>query len=153
VLCATWFGSGLLPLAPGTWGSVAALPFAWVILVALGPPGLVVAVAAVFLLGWWATSVYLAARSDGIADPGEVVVDEVAGQCLALALADPSIWWHWLVAFILFRLFDIVKPWPARRVERRNTAFAVMADDIVAAGYALPLFAIIVTWENLTGVS
>ncbi len=150
-LAATWFGAGRLPLAPGTWGSLAALPFAWALLATLQAPGLLVAAGAVFLVGWWATSRYLEGRPGDDRDPGEVVIDEVAGQWLALTLADPAVWWHWPVAFLLFRVFDIVKPWPARRIERRKTAFAVMADDVVAGLYALIVFAVIVTWKRLSG--
>ncbi len=84
-LLATWFGSGLLPKAPGTWGSLASLPCAIVIAALAGPWGLLAAVLAVTVAGLWAADVY-AARS-GESDPGEVVIDEVAGQWLALVPA------------------------------------------------------------------
>lgn len=141
-LIATWFGSGLLPIAPGTWGSLAALPFAW-LMIAFGSPRLLfVAAVLVFLLGWWATARYLAAAT--MKDPSEVVVDEVAAQWLALIFADAGVWWHWALGFVLFRIFDVVKPWPANIIDRRRGAFAVMADDVVAAVYAILAFSLVV---------
>lgn len=132
---ATWFGAGLLPTAPGTWGSLAALPFAWVILVELGPWALLAAAAIVFALGLWASARYIAGRENK--DPAEVVVDEVAGQWLALTVAVPGEAWHFIAGFVLFRLFDITKPWPARRAERRLAGgLGIMADDLVAGAYA-----------------
>lgn len=138
-LLSTWFGAGLLPVAPGSWGSLAALPFAWLMLAFGSPRLLFVAAVVVFLLGWWATSIYM--RHTDATDPQEVVVDEVSAQWLTLVFADPARWWHWLLGFALFRFFDIVKPWPANLLDRRAGALAVMADDTVAAGYALVAFA------------
>src|SRR3954467_14615531 len=86
-LLATWFGAGLLPAAPGTWGSLAALPFAWIIGGRWGPGGLVVASAIIFGLGCWAADVV--ARASGEKDAGAVVIDEVAAQWLVLAVAPP----------------------------------------------------------------
>jgi phosphatidylglycerophosphatase A len=83
-LFATWFGSGLLPAVPGTWGSLAALPFAAVIVFYFGPIALLLATVLVFALGVWTSE--LVARAIGDHDPSEVVVDEVAGQWLTLAL-------------------------------------------------------------------
>jgi len=133
-LIATWFGAGLLPKAPGTWGSLVAVPLAWLILAAGGPPTLLLAGLFVFGLGWLATTHYLEHRGPG--DPPEVVVDEVSGQWLTLLVADPRIWWHWPLGFALFRLFDIVKVWPASELNRRSDALGVMADDTAAAFYA-----------------
>jgi phosphatidylglycerophosphatase A len=140
-LVATWFGSGLLPWAPGTWGSLAALPCAWAIAAVAGAAGLVAAAAAVTALGWWASAVV--ARASRTKDPGAIVVDEVAGQWLTLGLAgaaaplDPL---AYAAGFALFRLFDIVKPWPASWADRRLPGgLGVMADDLVAALYAAAL--------------
>src|SRR5579883_1496749 len=133
-LVATWFGSGLLPWAPGTWGSLAALPPAWLIAHFLGPRALVPAAIIVFLLGWWAAE--RVQRASGIEDAGSIVIDEVAGQWLTLAVAplDPL---AYAAGFLLFRLFDITKPWPARWADRRIAGgLGVMADDIIAAIYA-----------------
>lgn len=133
---ATWFGSGALPKAPGTWGSLAALPFAWLIQTGLGPVALVAAALVVFFLGIWVSE--HTARHMGHSDPGQIVIDEVAAQWLVLAVVPPS-WQSYLAGFLLFRLFDILKPWPIRQIERRlGGGFGIMADDILAAIYAAP---------------
>jgi len=132
LLLATWFGVGLLPKAPGTWGSLAALPCAWLIVWAGGPIALACATGAVFVLGWWASAIYAHGRND----PGEVVIDEVAGQWLVLIVAplDPALY---ALGFVLFRLADITKPWPANWAERHLPGgLGIMADDIVAGAYA-----------------
>lgn len=135
---ATWFFSGLLPIAPGTWGSLAALPFAWAIAALAGHWVLLPAAAAVFLVGLWAAAVYL--RHDGTDDPGAVVVDEVAGQWIALAAVPPDPFVY-AFGFLLFRIADIVKPWPIGAVERLvKGALGVLLDDVLAglaAGVAL----------------
>jgi phosphatidylglycerophosphatase A len=140
-LLATWFGAGLLPVAPGTWGSLAALPFAWVI-AGLGGRGALLAAALVaFAVGCWAAGEY--ERETGTKDPGAVVIDEVAGQWVTLAFVPLSLW-STVLGFVLFRVADIVKPWPASLAERRLAGgLGVMADDIVAGAYAgLALLAI-----------
>ena len=108
-LVATWFGSGLLPGAPGTWGSLAALPFAvlWVWLG--GAWALSAATIAAFVVGVWASGRY--ATAIATEDPGSAVIDEVAGQWLALIPAALD-WRLFVVAFVAFRAADIVKPWP-----------------------------------------
>ena len=141
---ATWFGSGNLPGAPGTWGSLAAVPVAWAIMWAGDVFVLLGATAAVFVIGCWASAVYM--RETGRTDPGPVVIDEVAGQWLTLIPAATGVWWHWPVGFLLFRVFDIVKPWPVGWADRRiKGGLGVMADDVLAAVYAgLTLYVIIV---------
>lgn len=134
MLLATWFGSGLLPKAPGTWGSLAALPFAWAIAQCFGSLALVPAALAVFLLGCWASDRVV--RTSGIKDPGHIVIDEVAGQWLTLAAAPPGLL-AWGFGFLLFRLADIVKPWPANWADRSvRGGLGVMLDDVLAAIYA-----------------
>lgn len=134
ILIATWFGAGLLPRAPGTWGSLAALPFAWIIAAETGTLGLGVATLGVFALGCWASSGYL--REIGGEDPGPVVIDEVAGQWLTL-LVVPTDLYMYAAGFVLFRLADIVKPWPASWADRNvKGALGIMLDDIFAAVYA-----------------
>ena len=134
-LVATWFGVGLLPFAPGTWGSLAALPFAWAIVALAGPAALAVGAIVAFAAGCWAAEKI--AEASGQYDPGFVVIDEVAALWLVLVAA-PLDWRAYLAAFVLFRVFDIVKPWPARLVERRvEGGLGIMLDDIVAALYAL----------------
>ncbi|HEX9836732.1 MAG TPA: phosphatidylglycerophosphatase A [Alphaproteobacteria bacterium] len=133
-LIATWFGVGRLPRAPGTWGSLAALPFAWAIHAAGGPFVLAAASAALFAVGWWASAEFV--RRSGLRDPSCIVVDEVAGQWLVLAAAplDPV----WFAAgFVLFRAADIAKPWPASWADRAlSGGLGIMADDAFAALWA-----------------
>lgn len=132
---ATWGGSGLLPRAPGTWGSLFTLPFAWIIASEWGSEALFVAAALAFLAGLWASEQYL--RYSTSKDPGAVVIDETAGQLLALALVPVELWWY-AAGFILFRLADIFKPWPASWADRSlRGALGVMTDDIFAAVYVL----------------
>lgn len=136
-LLATWFGSGLLPKAPGTWGSLAALPFAWLIQHYAGWPGLLAATALVFAVGVWAAGSYAGRGANP--DPGEIVIDEVAGQWLAVLPAAGSLPLY-VAGFLLFRLFDIWKPWPIRTVERKlKGGLGVMADDILAGLVAAAL--------------
>jgi len=133
-ILATWFGAGLLPKAPGTWGSLAALPFAWIIVSTGGVAALAVATAVVSAVGWWAADRYV--RQTGVADPSEVVIDEVAGQWLTL-LVVPADLWFYLAGFALFRLFDIRKPWPVSWADRcLPGGLGVMVDDIFAGLYA-----------------
>lgn len=132
------FGVGLSPIAPGTCGALAALPIAWAIRAGCGRPGLALAAVTVFGVGWWAAGVFAVAR--GVHDPSEIVIDEVAGQWLALLAAplDPV---AWVLAFALFRVFDIWKPWPVRWIDRRVAGgLGIMLDDLAAAGYALLVF-------------
>lgn len=144
VLLATWFGSGLLPFVPGTWDSLAALPFAWVIVWYAGSYGLLAAGMAILAVGIWAGGVY--AERTAAEDPGPVVIDEVAGQWLALvpAALDPL---QFGIGFILFRIADILKPWPARWVERELPGgLGIMIDDVIAAAYAALGLVILRIW-------
>jgi phosphatidylglycerophosphatase A len=139
-LIATGLGIGLLPLMPGTWASLAALPCAWCIRSLGGIGALAAAAALAFLLGWWAAG--WVARASGHHDPGFIVIDEIAAQWSVL-LAAPLDWRAYVAAFLLFRIFDITKPWPARLIERRVAGgLGIMLDDIVAALYALFLLVI-----------
>ena len=134
ILLATWFGAGLMPKAPGTWGSLAALPFAWAIAAAGGQAALLIGAIFAFGVGWWASNVYL--QHFGGEDPGPVVIDEVAGQWLTLAAVapDPVLF---VVGFGLFRLADIYKPWPVNWADQKVKAgLGIMLDDILAALYA-----------------
>lgn len=143
-LIATVAGVGYLRPAPGTWGSLAALPLAWVLHQAGGFPALALATLAAFLGGLWATGVMTAGQDDH--DPSEIVIDEVAGQFLALWAISLPAWLHgldisvlwpgWVSAFVLFRLFDITKPGWVGRADRRGDPMGVMLDDIVAGAFA-----------------
>lgn len=145
-LLATWFGAGLLPKLPGTWGSLAALPFAWWLASAGGVPALGLAVALLFLLGWWASSIYVERLQ--LDDPGSIVVDEVAGQWLVVLLAPPDVLFYF-AGFILFRIFDILKPWPVGWADRYvKGGLGVMLDDILAAAYGLAILSVIVWWSG-----
>lgn len=146
-LLATWFGSGLLPKAPGTWGSLAALPFAWGLGLAGGWPLLLAGSLVCFVVGWWAVAVYV--RRTGADDPSEVVIDEVAGQWLVLAAAPPEPLFY-MTGFALFRLLDITKPWPAGWADRHvHGGIGVMLDDMLAAVYGAALVALIALWGAL----
>ena len=137
-------GVGNLRPAPGTWGSVAALPLAWGLHTLGGVVLLAVATIAVFAAGWWATA-QITHGSDNH-DPSEVVVDEVVGQWLALfplsyaastrGLDILDLWPGWISALILFRLFDIWKPWLVGKADRRGDALGVMLDDVIAGVFA-----------------
>lgn len=150
MLIATWFGVGLSPLAPGTCGSLAALPIAWAIRAISGAEGLAAALVLVFGAGMWAADAV--AKTSGIQDPAAVVVDEVAGQWLVLLAApfDPV---AWALAFLLFRLFDIWKPWPVRWADRHvKSGFGIMLDDILAGGYALLVLTVLRASGGALGV-
>lgn len=139
----TWFGSGLAPRAPGTFGTLAALPFAVVIAWLWGPWGLVIGAVAVFLVGWWASEAYV--RRVRQKDPGQVVIDEVAAMWLTLAVVPLDVTYYAL-AFVAFRFFDILKPWPVRWADRRiGGGLGIMIDDILAAGYAMLVLWIVVS--------
>ena len=139
-LLATGFGSGLLPKAPGTSGSALATLLAWPIAVIWGGPGLLIAGVVAFAAGIPLSNAYVRRASSKGTDPGEVVIDEFAGQWLTLLAAVPPIIAAgpdpvlFLAGFILFRIFDVFKPWPIRAVERRvKGGFGIMIDDVLAA--------------------
>jgi phosphatidylglycerophosphatase A len=149
-LIATWFGVGLSPVAPGTCASLVALPIAWAIRAMSGDLGLAVALMLVFAVGCWAAGAVAAAS--GIQDPASIVIDEIAGQWLVL-LATPLEPIPWLLAFVLFRLFDIWKPWPVNWADRDfKGGFGIMLDDILAAGYALVVLIMALAIGGVLGV-
>lgn len=132
---ATFGGIGLLPGAPGTWGALAALPVGWAVLSAFGWPGVLAAAAAATVAGLWASRAVIRRTRQG--DPPAVVIDEVAGQLLCLTAVEPRIW-QFALAFGLFRVVDIAKPFPLSWLERKlGGGFGVMADDLMAGIYAL----------------
>ena len=147
-LIATWFGCGYAPKAPGTAGSLAALVIAWALHAYAGVTAMGMGWLAILLSipGIWASDVV--ARESGGKDPQIVVVDEVVGQWMTLAGATALNWKSWLLAFILFRLFDIWKRSPVRQLERLPGGLGIIADDAMAGVYgALVLFA--AGWFNL----
>jgi phosphatidylglycerophosphatase A len=124
------FGSGLSPWAPGTAGSAAAL-LPWLALRELDGPYYVLVVAIANAIGAWASNVAIDRLR--IADPGAVVCDEFVGQWIALLPALVAPWWAVLCGFLLFRLFDVWKPWPIGWFDRRvKGGFGVMLDDVIA---------------------
>ena len=140
VWIATCGGVGYFPLAPGTAGSAVGLvlvaglsrlplgqPWPWAL---LGGLALVI-----FIIGVWAASD--AEKFFGRTDPPYVVIDEVVGQMLTF-LVRPDSSWKWLLAgFVLFRIFDVVKPFPARRAERLAGGWGIMMDDVAAGAYSM----------------
>jgi phosphatidylglycerophosphatase A len=137
-LLSTWFWVGLIPRAPGTFGSLAALPFAWTIQTFWGPLALLAGALLVFAVGCWSSAHYI--RDFEESDPGEVVIDEVAGQWVACLLLPPDMPWAWLAAFVLFRMFDIFKPWPISVLDRRGRGgVGIMQDDMLAGLFAFIL--------------
>jgi phosphatidylglycerophosphatase A len=154
-------GVGYLPLAPGTWGSLVGVGLHTIlrgVLVAILSPAIgrnsfniaysvvaleLVGIVCIALIGIWAGS--RTEKLFGKKDPGKVVIDEVAGQMLALTaipLAGPI--WTAVLAFGAFRFFDIVKPYPARRLESLESGLGIMADDIIAGAYAALTVAVVV---------
>lgn len=146
---ATVFGAGLLKPGPGTWGSLAAVAIWYGGLRAAhlsgGAAGAVTAAGAALVALIGIPAATCVERESGREDPGFVVIDEVAGQWVALAVA-PLDAGHAFVGFALFRLFDIVKPWPARRLERLHGGAGIMFDDIAAGAYALAAMLLIRHW-------
>lgn len=139
-LTVTVLGIGLMRPAPGSWGSLFACLLAGPLLWAGGPWLLLGAIAGAVALGLWA--IPLAAPPHGVDDPPEVVIDELAGQWIALlpvgfgawanGVGPGALWPGWIAAFLLFRLFDIWKPGPIRWADRRTGAWGVMLDDLFA---------------------
>ena len=133
------FGTGLSPFAPGTVGSLVGVLFAWLTL-DLGLPVQLGVAAGIVLSGIWICGE--SARRIGVHDHGGIVWDEIAGMYVTLLLAPPAIG-AWILAFLLFRAFDIIKPWPIRDLDHRlKGGLGIMLDDLAAALYALILLAL-----------
>lgn len=128
---ATALGVGYVPYAPGTFGSAVGLLLWWAL--PSSPLAQAAAIVAIFVIGSWSGSV--AERHFGREDPGQVVVDEVAGMLVTLFLV-PVGWIGAIFGFFLFRISDIIKPYPANRLERLPGGIGIMADDVMAAVYA-----------------
>jgi phosphatidylglycerophosphatase A len=146
---ATWFGAGLMKPGPGTYGSVAAVLLWYGAAHGLHPSvmvlavGTAVAAAVATLIGIPAATIV--AREAGREDPGFVVIDEVAGQWIALIAMRPD-WQHAVLALVLFRLFDIWKPWPIRRLEELPEGTGIMLDDVAAGVLALVVGLVVGRW-------
>ena len=131
LLVATVMGVGYAPFAPGTFGTAAGL-LLWAVL-PTAPAVQALAILALFAVGSWSGSV--AERHFGRTDPGQVVVDEVMGMLITLFMI-PVGWWGAVAGFLIFRVADVLKPFPANRLERLPGGVGVMADDAMAAVYA-----------------
>jgi phosphatidylglycerophosphatase A len=143
LIIATALGAGYSPIAPGTAGSAVALIILW--LVPFSQLGLIVFFLAVTFFGTWAAQLVETAVGDK--DPGVIVIDEVAGMTLSvlvLPLTVPVL----LAGFVLFRIFDVVKPYPANRLQALRGGVGVMVDDLVAGLYAL---LVLIALRTITG--
>jgi phosphatidylglycerophosphatase A len=143
---ATFFGAGFLKPGPGTYGSAAAL-LLWYAAAHIFHPGFITLAIATLIAAILATAIgipasTIVAREAGREDPGFVVIDEVAGQLIALILAAP-VWSEAILALLLFRLFDIWKPWPIRRLEELPEGTGIMLDDVAAGILALITFVLL----------
>jgi len=150
-LVATFFGAGRLKPGPGTWGSLATV-MVWALASSRIPAAsrtwaTVAAAAAVTLIGIPAAT--LVARGSGLKDPQIVVIDEVAGQLVTL-IAVPLAWKTFLASLILFRVFDIWKPFPIRRLERLPEGTGIVVDDLGAGLYALAVMHLLLHFGLLT---
>jgi phosphatidylglycerophosphatase A len=145
-MIALGFGAGLAPIAPGTFGTLLALPIAVGLWRHAGDAGFIAAVGVLFALGVWASAV--TGRDLGVPDHGAIVWDEVVAFLLVLFfVGNDGV--RIAIAFLLFRFFDIVKPPPIRQLDAAlKNGFGVMADDILAAGYTLLVFAV---WHRVAG--
>jgi phosphatidylglycerophosphatase A len=142
----TGFGSGYAPVAPGTAGSAVGLLLFWWPLATWGLPAQVAATLVVFVAGIVAAG--QVARRAGHEDPGIVVVDEIVGMWVSL-LALPFTPVTAVAGFVLFRIMDVVKPWPARSLERLHGGLGIMADDVMAGVYAnLLLRVVLLLWPR-----
>ena len=129
-LVATWFGCGLSPKAPGTVGSIGAVPL-HLALAMLGPLPHAAAIVALSLGGIWASNEI--AKAEGIEDPQKVVIDEVCGTLIAMGMVSGASWQIRLLALVLFRVLDITKPGPIDSVQRLEPpGVGIMADDLLA---------------------
>jgi len=139
-LLAFGFGSGLSPFAPGTMGTLVAVPFIFA-LKSLGTPAFWIVLILLFLLGIWLCD--QVSHKLGVHDHGGIVWDEMVGYWLSMAFV--PLQWQWLLAaFVLFRFFDIVKPWPIRQLDQKvSGGFGIMIDDVVAALFTIIILAVL----------
>jgi phosphatidylglycerophosphatase A len=126
---ATWFGCGMVPKAPGTAGAAGAIPL-YLAVARYGRPGVGAAAAVVTAAGIWASTIV--ARDLAKKDPQIVVVDEVAGMLVTMLPMEHVTWRSVFVGFVLFRLFDMTKPWPIRKLEALPEGWGIVLDDVMA---------------------
>ena len=133
-LVATFFYLGKLPFVPGTWGSLGAL-LLWLLLPVTFSIHLSVIVI-LFILGVYSSNKMAKYLDDH--DPSEVVIDEVVGMCISLFMLPHSLGFY-ILAFILFRIFDIIKPWPIYRIQNLSGGWGIMLDDVLAGLFTFVL--------------
>lgn len=140
---ATFFGSGLSPKAPGTMGSLATLPLAFILSYFFGRTGILLAAVIVFFVGVWA--IFEATKNQEEKDPGKIVIDETAGQLISFILVAPALYHNvapqtfvvYVLGFALFRLFDICKMGPVKWADTKlKNTWGVMLDDVFAGIFA-----------------
>ncbi len=148
LLFTTVFGVGYAPVAPGTFGSIAGLAMAWVLLDQTGWSPWSLAVAAVVLTPIASLACGVVERELKVEDPGIIVIDEVVGQWLTLAAIRPERPLDWLGALALFRVFDVLKPWPIRRLEKIPNGWGVVADDFAAGACGMMTIVMIRAFEG-----
>ncbi|RJR19666.1 MAG: phosphatidylglycerophosphatase A [Desulfobacteraceae bacterium] len=138
ILISTFFGTGLMPSAPGTFGTAASIPLIFLIS-SWGTNGKLFFLISLFGLAVWTSGIH--AGMVGADDPHEVVIDEVTGFTLAMVFV-PCSWLNVTMGFFLFRLFDILKPFPIRMAERLKGGVGIVADDLAAGIYTLTVLLI-----------
>jgi len=146
---ATFFSIGYIKPGPGTWASLATV-LLWFGAAQFFHPSPhillgILLVAIVFSIALGVPAATIAERASGRHDPGFIVIDEVAGQAITLLFCPPD-WRHALIALILFRLFDIVKPFPVRKLERLPAGWGIVFDDVAAGLYALVVSSVVRIW-------
>ena len=146
-ILSNWFSTvfkiGYLPIAPGTWGSLAALIVWYVLIGHISSITLIALIVIIFAFGVYTSSMIEINLT--IKDPSIVVIDEWVGQWIVLLFLPKSIVWG-LVAFLLFRLFDIWKPYPIKKLDNMHGGWGIMLDDVLAGIYALVVISILRVW-------
>ncbi|NOX75494.1 MAG: phosphatidylglycerophosphatase A [Gammaproteobacteria bacterium] len=137
------FGLGTAPVAPGTFGTLAALPFFW-LMSSLALPTYLAVLLALGLVGIWLC--HVTSRDLGVHDHSGIVWDEIVGYLITLAAVPPG--WEWLlVGFVLFRFFDILKPWPISWLDKQvHGGLGIMLDDVLAGIFAWAVLQGLVVW-------
>ncbi len=139
-ILSTWFGVGYIPIMPGTAGSLVALPIAWIIIESLGHAWFLAILLSVLLLGIFVSDQCRKRYKEK--DPSRIVIDEVVGQWVSVLFLAPDILYY-SVGFVLFRFFDILKPWPISWVDQHiENGLGIMLDDVLAGIFSLIILAI-----------
>jgi phosphatidylglycerophosphatase A len=144
VFISTWFGVGLVNPMSGTWGTLAGLPFAFLIMLYGNAYYLLIFIFVFYVLGFYSIKKYC--KTTKISDHSEIVIDEVVGVWIALLLSETN-YYKWIVVFLIFRILDITKPWPASHFDKKTVnSHSIMLDDVVAGIYTLIIVELIWLW-------